>query len=36
MERKKKKPYQNAILSVIEIIDYIINVKNIMMNHLNQ
>ena len=37
-ERKKEKKttYQNIILFVLKIIDYITNVKNAMMNHVNQ
>ena len=35
-ERKEKKPYQNVILFVLNIIDYIANLKNVLTDHKNQ
>ena len=35
-EKKEKKPCQNVFLLVLKIIDYITNVKNVMINHINQ
>ena len=34
--KKEEKLYLSATLLVLKIIDYITNVKNVMMNHLNQ
>ena len=34
--RKEKESCRNAVLTVLKIIDCIKNVKNVVMNHMNQ